>query len=108
MTKRSIRAMSMLAATALIGAASVQAQNRYDFDSTPGHLSKQVVPSRYALELDLDPARDSFTGTAAIDVQVRQAAPFIELHAHELKAASARLVSGQVVRPLQVSPQTDR
>lgn len=108
MTKRSIRAMSMLAAMALISAASVQAQKRYDFDSTPGNLSKQVVPSRYALHLDLDPARDGFTGTAAIDVQVRQAAPFIELHAHELKAASARLVSGQGVRPLQVAPQAER
>src|SRR5687767_6066492 len=61
MTKRSIRAMSMLAAMALISAASVQAQKRYDFDSTPGNLSKQVVPSRYALHLDLDPARDGFT-----------------------------------------------
>lgn len=108
MFTRSIRALAMLATTALIGAASVQAQTRFDFDSTPGRLSKLVVPSRYALQLDVDPARDDFTGSVAIEVTARQAVPQIELHAHELKAASARLVSGTAVRPLQVVPQPER
>jgi len=37
---------------ALLAAGSAApAQGRFQFDATPGHLSKQVVPSRYALKL---------------------------------------------------------
>ena len=79
------------------------AQSRFQFDTAPGYLSKQVVPSRYALTLDLDPARDTFTGRARIAVRVREQAPSIELHAFELSAASARLVTAGALRPLQVT-----
>lgn len=105
MTRRSIRALSCLAAAMLTIADAAQAQNRFDFDTTPGHLSKQVVPSRYVIHLDLDPSRDDFTGTAAIDVRVRQPVPHIELHAHELKAASVRLVTGKTARTLAITPK---
>ena len=107
MTRRSIRAMTWLAALALTGAASVQAQPRFNFEATPGHLSKQVVPSRYALTLDLDPALDNFSGQVAITVKVAQAAPAIELHANELKASRATLVSASGSRALNVIAQSD-
>src|SRR5260221_406915 len=105
MTKRSTRAAFLLAAMALIGAAAVQAQPRFNFDTTPGTLSKQVVPSRYALTLNLDPAHDDFTGQVTISVKLRQSAPFIELHAHELKASRATLATAGASRPLQVTAQ---
>jgi hypothetical protein len=50
----------------------VAAQGRFDFDTAPGNLPKTVVPVRYALALDLDPARDDFTGRADIVIDVRQ------------------------------------
>lgn len=106
MTRRSIRALTCLAAAcAILCAAAVQAQPRFRFDDTPGVLPKTVVPSRYAITLDLDPARNDFDGQVQISVDVRQTVPFIELHAHELKATRATLFSGGVARELQVVPQ---
>lgn len=103
--KRSTRALSVVAAVALTGAAAAQAQTRFNFDTTPGHLSKQVVPSRYALTLNLDPDRDDFTGQVAISVKVREATASIELHAHELKSSRAVLATPKGLRPLRVEPQ---
>jgi aminopeptidase N len=87
-----------LFACAAIAAA---AQPRFQFDTTPGRLSKQVVPSRYELTLALDPARDDFQGHVAIVVNVRVPVAAIELHAQELQAAAATLDA----RALSVTPQ---
>ncbi len=65
---------------------------RFSFDSTPGSLSKDVVPSRYRLLLDLDPGRETFTGEVAIAIRVRSAVPSIGLHAKGLEPRSAFLV----------------
>jgi aminopeptidase N len=84
------------------------AQPRFDFDATPGRLSKDVVPSHHALELTLDPARDHFAGRVAIAVQVRRPVEAIVVHAHELEARSSRLTrAGQTPRDLVVQPQPD-
>ncbi len=84
--------------------ATAQAQPRFDFDATPGVLTKQVVPSRYRIQLDLDPSRDTFTGTAAITVKVRKPVDAIVLHAFELQASKVTLVSADRSRPLSVTP----
>ena len=61
---RPVWLMPVLASLTLLLAAapSAWAQPRFDFDRTPGHLSKQVLPSHVALSLDLDPARADFSG----------------------------------------------
>ncbi|MEO8280848.1 MAG: M1 family metallopeptidase [Ideonella sp.] len=76
----------------LVFGCAASASERFDFDQTPGHLPKQVVPSRYELRLDLDPASDSFSGQAGISVRVRQPVDAIELHAFELTASRIRLI----------------
>ncbi|HJV96941.1 MAG TPA: M1 family metallopeptidase, partial [Albitalea sp.] len=83
---------------------SALAQARFDFATTPGRLAKQVVPSRYALEFDLDPARDTFGGRAAITLRVHAAVDSVTLHAHELKARGATLVGVGGSRALRVTP----
>jgi aminopeptidase N len=93
----------LLLGAALAGLPAAHAQSRFHFDTTPGYLSKQVVPSRYALMLDLDPARDTFSGEVRITIRVRQPVAAIELHASELSARSARLVTGAVARPVRVA-----
>lgn len=103
MNKHFLRVCVLLGASLAFGPTAI-AQTRFHFDSTPGHLSKQVVPLRYALTLELDPNLDSFTGQARISVRVRQPTPTIEVHAFELSARSARLVSAGTARPLQVTP----
>ena len=81
------------------------AQARFDFEATPGLLSKDVVPSHYALTLDLDPQRDGFSGQAIITVQVRKPVPAVVLHAHELQALSSELVDAAgATRALAIVP----
>ena len=75
-----------------------------DFDSNPGNLPKSVVPSRYALSLDLDPASDSFTGRADIAIEVRQTVRAVVLHARNLQASRIELRQGDHTRSLQLSP----
>ena len=67
-----LSALALLACLAAPCAQHVAAQGRFDFDTAPGNLPKTVVPVRYVLVLDLDPARDGFTGRADIVIDVRQ------------------------------------
>ena len=101
-------------ACTLIGALALQcslviaaAQPRFAFDTVPGVLPKDVVPSRYALTFDVDPARDEFTGHASITLRVRNTVPAIMLHAHELKALNANLVGAGASRTLSVIPDAN-
>jgi len=78
---------------------------RFSFDATPGALSKDVVPFRYRLLLDLDPGRATFDGEVAIAIRVRTAVPSIGLHAKGLEPRSASLVAADGSRhSLQVTP----
>jgi len=72
--------------------AQVQAQGRFSFATTPGALPKDVVPVHYALDLELDPARQDFGGTATISLQIRRAVDAIVLHADGLQAREIELV----------------
>lgn len=90
--------LALLASTAF-------AQPRFDFATTPGNLSKDVVPSHYRLSFDLDPTKDRFSGTATITIRIARATTSFAIHAHELTAGRAVLTAanGQA-RPLSVQP----
>src|SRR6185436_3964022 len=98
--------LSALAVVACLAAvcAQVAAQARFDFDTAPGNLPKTVVPVRYVLALDLDPARDGFTGRADIVIEVRQPVEAVVLHAHHLTASRADLRRDGRTRSLHVAP----
>jgi len=94
--------VAVLAVGALAGSAPAWAQARFDFDRTAGRLAKDVVPAHYALDLDLDPARDSFRGEVVVTLRVRQPVGAIELHAEKLQAERLTLDSaGAVPRTLR-------
>ncbi|MBZ8139304.1 aminopeptidase [Rubrivivax gelatinosus] len=101
---RSARLLRRVAAASALAmlAAAAPAQPRFDFDRTPGHLPKTVLPSRYTIALDLDPAAERFSGTATITLRLRETVPAILLHAYELNARSAMLHTGGVDRRLVV------
>jgi aminopeptidase N len=81
------------------------AQPRFSFATAPGALSKDIVPLRYALQFDLDPARSTFTGQATIVVRVDKPVPALVLHAHELEADAATLQSsGDTAQALRIVP----
>jgi aminopeptidase N len=98
------RGRGWLGLALLLLALPAAAQPRFSFDATPGILSKSVVPSHYALTLDLDPQRDGFSGQATITLEVRKPVPAIVLHAHELQALSSELVDGGATRALAIVP----
>lgn len=102
-TTRLLTRLALLALWLLAATAPAQAQPRFDFRATPGHLSKDVRPSHYRLEFDLDPQLDTFKGNASITLRVLRRTPEIELHAHELEADSVRLVRAGQARAMRVS-----
>ena len=94
-----VTALAVALAFTMFAAPLASAQPRFRFDTTPGRLSKDVLPLRYALAFDLDPARDTFEGRAEITVRVRKPVDAIEVHAHELTAIAATLETGAGTRP---------
>lgn len=86
----SLRWRIVLAIAATVLVTHAQAQPRFTFDGTPGQLVKDVVPSEYRLALDLDPAKDTFTGVVDIVLKVRRPGEAIVLNAFELTAGKSQ------------------
>jgi aminopeptidase N len=97
-----LRALALLTCFVAPCVQHVEAQARFDFDTAPGNLPKAVVPLRYTLALDLDPARDDFTGRADVVIDVRQQVRGVVLHARDLTASHAELTRDGQTRSLQV------
>jgi len=97
-------ALAVSGCLAVALAQHASAQERFDFATAPGHLPKTVVPVRYVLVLDLDPARDGFTGRVDIVIDVRQPVQAVVLHARNLNASRAQLTHDGRMRPLHVGP----
>jgi aminopeptidase N len=100
--------LAAVATVAALGFASPVHAARFDFDSTPGRLPKDVVPTHYTLRFDLDPERETFTGRTEIELDVRRPASAIVVNATELDALGAVLTdaSGQS-RTVVVTPDKD-
>jgi aminopeptidase N len=58
-----------------------------------GRLPRQVRPTRYALDLVVDPTKDRFAGRARIDVSVDEPTSGIVLNARGLTVRSAALIT---------------
>ena len=103
---RWLRAVSASLLLCVLGSEAQAA--RFDFDATPGRLSKDVVPAHYKLAFDLDPAQNSFAGRAEIDLTVRRPVSAIVLQANELAAVSATLTSESgATRDITVTPDKE-
>jgi aminopeptidase N len=92
----------------LFGAGAAHAQTRFAFDETPGALPKDVVPSGYRLALDLDPAKDTFSGVVDIAIDVRRATDAVVVSAFDLIAQSATLTGRDGSRTLTVTEDKDK
>ena len=90
MTHRLLVTAALVASLVAPCSRDAAAQPRFDFDKTPGGLPKSVVPSRYALFLDLDPERDTFTGRVDIAIDVRQPVRFKVTGLRHLHEACSR------------------
>lgn len=64
---------------------SVNAENPYQFASTPGKLPKQIVPSEYEIRITPDVAKLTFTGSETIKIKTDAPAREITLNSAELE-----------------------
>lgn len=85
------RALVLILLALLASVAVTAHAARFDFETTPGRLPKDVVPTLYRLAFDLDPAAEGFSGRAQIDVEVRRPVTSIVVNALQLRAESVRL-----------------
>jgi aminopeptidase N len=97
----------LVVATTFISAHAL-AQPRFTFDTTPGQLGKDVVPSEYQLELDLDPTKETFSGSVDITLKVRRPVEAIVLNAFELTAGKISLEGSGGARLLQATDDKDK
>src|SRR2546422_6805805 len=72
---------------------TMDAENPYEFASTPGKLPKQVVPLEYSIRIAPDLAELTFTGSERIKVKATQPIRELVLNSAELEIAKA-LVDG--------------
>ena len=86
-----------------IFSAPALAQPRFSFDTTPGILPKDVVPSEYRLALGLDPAKDRFDGVVDIAIKVRRSVDVIVLNAFELSPRDVTLTGAAGARRMTVT-----
>ena len=69
----------------------MQAENPFDFNSTPGKLPKHVVPEEYTIRLTPNVKNLTFTGSETIKLDVRKPTREIVLNAAEIEIASASI-----------------
>ena len=67
---------------------SLRAENKFSFTGTPGKLPKEVQPTRYALRIEPDLEKLTFTGSAIIWIEVKKPVTKLVLNALELEIAS--------------------
>ncbi|MEM7426228.1 MAG: M1 family aminopeptidase [Pseudomonadota bacterium] len=65
-------------------------------DQSPpaGKLPAGVTPTRYAVDLDIDPSSKRFSGQVRIDVELEAATRLIWFHGRSLKVAEAKIIAG--------------
>lgn len=60
-----------------------------------GQLDNTVIPVHYRLELRIDPSRETFSGSVAIEVMINKPSDSIWLHGKNLDVTGAYLITGQ-------------
>jgi aminopeptidase N len=78
-----------LSLISLIVVATMQAEKPFDFQSTPGKLPKQVLPSEYSIRVVPDIEKLTFIGTEIVQVDVRAPVRELVLNAADLEIAKA-------------------
>lgn len=83
----------LLAPAALLVAFATQS---FAADIPIGELPDIAKPSAYRLDLTIDPAKADFSGTAEIDIELKQGVTQLHLHGNGLKMLSAETITGRM------------
>ena len=84
----------LLAASLAALSAAARAEAPFDFDHTPGKLSKTVVPQAYRIDITPDLEKLTLTGRETIDVTVRSPTATITMNQADLTLTKATLETG--------------
>ncbi|HWN64502.1 MAG TPA: M1 family metallopeptidase [Candidatus Binatus sp.] len=78
--------------------ATVTGEKPFNFESTPGKLPKQVVPTEYSIRITPDIERLMFTGSETVKLNVRAPVRELVLNALELEITSASVDDKMLAR----------
>ncbi len=81
----------LLTFAAVISVISLHAEKPFDFASTPGKLPKNIRPTHYAVWIQPDIEKLTFSGRETIKLKVEQAAREIVFNALDIAISEARL-----------------
>jgi alanyl aminopeptidase len=89
----------MAAPLALLAACSTSHKPQVRDSAPPvAQLAKTVVPTRYGIELTIDPSKDTFSGKVVIDISLKEAQDAIWLHGKNLKVSEVYLTDAESKR----------
>jgi len=79
-------------------AATVRQQAGDEMVAPVGRLGDNVVPTKYAIELTIDPSQETFSGRVSIDVQISEPTGTIWLHGKDLDISEVYLTDSESTR----------
>jgi len=86
-----MRQLLLFASFVLLFHTSLHAEKKFDFATTPGKLPKEVRPSEYAIRIEPDLNKLTFSGSETIKLQIDKPVTKVILNALEMEIASASL-----------------
>jgi aminopeptidase N len=82
----------------LVALANVYAEAKFDFSTTPGKLPKDVRPTQYAIRIEPDIDKLTFTGSETVKFQADKPVKAIVLNSLELEIVSASIDRQEIPR----------
>ena len=86
-----MRCIACLCFVFIAFAAIMHAEKPFNFESTPGKLPKEVVPTEYSIRIVPNIDKFTFTGAETVKLSVRSPVRQLVLNALELKITDASL-----------------
>ncbi len=80
-----------LAAFSLLLLSRANAENKFDFATTPGKLPKEILPVEYAIRIEPDLDKLTFTGSETVKLRAEKPVTRIVLNALEMEVAGASI-----------------
>src|SRR6478736_5561975 len=81
----------LASALSLISLTTLNAEQPFDFASTPGKLPKNVLPEEYTVRIVPNIEKRSFTGSESVKLNVREPVKQLVLNALEIKVGKASI-----------------
>jgi len=86
-----MRQLLLFVSFVLLFHTSLHAEKKFDFATTPGKLPKEVRPSEYAIRIEPDLNKLTFSGSETIKLQIDKPVTKLVLNALEMEIVSASL-----------------